>query len=156
MKNAPLYFCVSILLAMTTISPTIAQSLATEQEIAKYSSDYIPEFKSSIVERSGNPNLGKIDISVNFSSFGDNKSELENGQRQLINVKGALLFLNNNTVAKARIENKLKKITIILVPSKAQKGLSLSKGELIVKSDSFDLNNLHNSEVVKEFLLKKL
>ncbi len=151
-----MHLCLSISLAIATIAPVMAQSLATEQEIAKYSSDYIPEFKSSIVERSGNSNLGKIDVSVDFASFGDNKAELENGQRQLINVKGALLFLNQNAAAKARIENKLKKITIILVPSNAQKGLSLSKGELIVKSDSFDLNRLHSSEVVKEFLLKKL
>ena len=151
-----MYFCVSILLAMTTIAPVMAQSLATEQEIAKYTSDYIPEFKSSIVERSGNANLGKIEVSVDFASFGDNKEELENGQRQLINVKGALLFLNKNPAARARIEKKLKKITIVLVPSKTQKGLSLSNGELIVKSNSFGLSDLQGSEDVKNFLLKKL
>jgi hypothetical protein len=159
MKNVKLQLCssigLSILLLTTAILPTMAQSLATEREIAKYSSDYIPEFKSSIVERTGNANLGKIDVSVDFASFGDNKSELESGQRQLIHVKGALMFLNKNATAKARIEQKLNKISLILVPNAAQRGMSMSNGTLIIKSDSFS-NKLHSSENVKEFLLQKL
>jgi hypothetical protein len=159
MKNAKLQFCssigLSILLAATTILPAMAQSLATEQEIAKYSSDYIPEFKSSIVERTGNANLGKIDVSVDFASFGDDKSELESGQRQLIHAKSALMFLNKNATAKTRIEQKLKKISLIMVPNAAQRGLSMSNGTLTIKSDSFS-NKVHSSENIKDFLMKKL
>jgi hypothetical protein len=134
----------------------MAQSMATEREIAKYSTDYIPEFKSTIVNQSGNAKLGDIAVNVDFASFGDNKTELENGQRQLIHVKGALLFLNKNAVSKTRIEQKFKKISIILVPSESQRTLAMSNGELIIKSTSFDLNKLYSSEDIKDFLLKKL
>jgi hypothetical protein len=159
--NSPFQLCspsigLSFLLAMSAIAPTMAQSLATEQEIAKYSSDYIPEFKSTIVNQSSNPNLGKIDINVDFASFGDNKLELENGQSQLIHIKGALLFLNKNVAAKSRIEKKFKKINLILVPNSAQRGLSMSNGELIVKSDSFSSDKRYSSEDIKTFLLQKL
>ncbi len=134
----------------------MAQSMATEREIAKYSTDYIPEFKSTIVNQSGNAKLGEIAVNVDFASFGDNKTELENGQRQLIHVKGALLFLNKDAVSKARIERKFKKISIILVSSESQRSLAMSNGELIIKSNSFDLNKLYSSEDIKGFLLKKL
>lgn len=134
----------------------MAQSMATEREIAKFSSDYIPEFKSTIVSQSGNAKLGEIAVNVDFASFGDNKAELENAQRQLIHVKGSLLFLNKDTAAKARIERKFKKISIILVPSESQRSLAMSNGELIIKSNSFDLNQLYSSEDIKNFLLKKL
>jgi hypothetical protein len=112
--------------------------------------------KSTIVNQSGNAKLGEIAVNVDFASFGDNKAELENGQRQLIHVKGALLFLNKDAVSKARIERKFKKISIILVPSESQRSLAMSNGELIIKSTSFDLNKLYSSEDIKDFLLKKL
>ena len=133
-----------------------AQSLAAKQEIAKHTTDYLPEFKSSIVGQSGNANLGKIDVNVDFASFGNSKEELENGQRQLIHIKGALLFLNKNATARTEIEKQLKKIMIGLVSDPKQKGMSFKDGELVVKSNSFALGSLHGSEDVKKFLLENL
>jgi hypothetical protein len=98
---------VSIVSAVSTIGAQVvlAQSLETRAEIARYSKDYIPEFQSSIASQSGNAKLSKIAVDVDFESFGDKKTELENAARQLFHFKGAVLFLNKNPTARAAIEN---------------------------------------------------
>jgi hypothetical protein len=82
------WFKSSILTIMSVVGvmsahAVLAQSLETRAEIAKYSKDYIPEFQSSIASQSGNEKLGKIAVNMDFDSFGDNKTELENAARQL-------------------------------------------------------------------------
>ncbi|WP_373541222.1 hypothetical protein [Chamaesiphon sp.] len=134
----------------------VAQSLATRAEIAKYSKDYIPEFKSSIVGQSGNEKLGAIDVNMNFDSFGDNKTELENAARQLFHFKGAILFLNKNPTARAAIESKIKSIEIALVPDAKAKKMTFKNGVVTMASSSYDLGKFHTSEDIKKFLLKSL
>jgi hypothetical protein len=152
---------VGILSAVGTVGivssqAVLAQSLATRAEIAKYSRDYIPEFKSSIVGQSGNENLGKIAIDMDFESFGDNKTELENAARQLFHAKGTLLFLNKNPTARAAIESQIKSIKIVLTPNAKANKMTLKNGVLTLASSSYDLGNFYTSEDIKTFLLKKL
>ena len=134
----------------------VAQSLATRAEIAKYAKDYIPEFKSSIVGQSGNEKLGKIAVDMDFDSFGDNKTELENAARQLFHFKGAALFLNQNPTARAAIESKIKSIKIVLVSDSQANKMTLKNGVMTLASSSYDLGKFHSSEDIKNFLLKSL
>ena len=134
----------------------LAQSLATRAEIAKYSKDYIPEFQSSIVSQSGNQKLGKIAINMDFESFGDNKTELENAARQLFHAKGTILFLNKNPTARAAIESKITSIKISLAPNAKANKLTLKNGVLTMASSSYDLGKFYTSEDIKKFLLKSL
>lgn len=133
-----------------------AQSLETKAEIAKYSRDYIPEFTSSIVSQSGNAKLGQIAVNMDFQSFGDNKTELENAARQLFHFKGAVLFLNKDATARAAIEGKIKAIKIVLVPDVKSKKMTFKNGTLTMASNSYDLDKFHTSEDIKKFLLKNL
>jgi hypothetical protein len=134
----------------------LAQSLETRAEIAKYSKDYIPEFQSSIASQSGNEKLGKIAVDMDFDSFGDNKTELENAARQLFHFKGAVLFLNKNPTARAAIESKIKSIKIVLVSDEKAKKITLKNGVVTMASSSYDLGKFYSSEDIKGFLLKKL
>lgn len=134
----------------------LAQSLETRAEIAKYSKDYIPEFQSSIASQSGNEKLGKIAVNMDFDSFGDNKTELENAARQLFHFKGAVLFLNKDVTARNAIETKIKAISIVLVPDAKGKKLTFKNGVVTMASNSFDIGKFHSSEDIKSFLLKKL
>ena len=134
----------------------LAQSLETKAEIAKYSKDYIPEFTSSIVSQSGNAKLGEIAVNMDFQSFGDNKTELENAARQLFHLKGAVLFLNKNATAREAIESKIKSIKIVLVPDVKSKKMTFKNGTLTMASNSYDLGKFHSSEDIKKFLLKNL
>jgi hypothetical protein len=152
---------ISLLSVITTIglataSTVLAQSLETKAEIAKYSRDYIPEFKSSIVSQSGNKNLGNIAVNIDFDSFGDNKTELENAARQLFHFKGAILFLNKNPTARAAIESKIKSISIVLVPDAKAKKLTFKNGVVTMASNSYDIGKFHTSEDIKKLLLKSL
>jgi hypothetical protein len=155
------WFKSSILTMMSVVGvmsahAVLAQSLETRAEIAKYSKDYIPEFQSSIASQSGNEKLGKIAVNMNFDSFGDNKTELENAARQLFHFKGAVLFLNKDATARNAIETKIKAISIVLVPDAKGKKLSFKNGVVTMSSNSFDIGNFHSSEDIKSFLLKKL
>lgn len=139
-----------------SLQPVLAQSLATRAEIAKYSRDYIPEFQSSIASQSGNQKLGKISVNMDFESFGDNKTELENAARQLFHAKGAILFLNKNPTARAAIESKITSIKISLAPNVKANKLTLKNGVLTMASSSYDLGKFYTSEDIKKFLLKSL
>jgi hypothetical protein len=134
----------------------LAQSLETRAEIAKYSKDYIPEFQSSIASQSGNEKLGQIAVNMDFESFGDNKTELENAARQLFHFKGAILFLNKNPTARAAIESKIKAIKIVLVSDPKAKKITLKNGVVTMASSSYELGKFHTSEDIKKFLLKSL
>ena len=152
---------ISLLSMITTIglaagSTVLAQSLETKAEIAKYSKDYIPEFKSSIVGQSGNEKLGNIAVNMDFESFGDNKTELENAARQLFHFKGAILFLNKNPTARTAIESKIKSISIVLVPDAKANKLTFKNGVVTMASSSYDLGKFYTSEDIKTFLLKSL
>jgi hypothetical protein len=147
---------VVMMIGLATPSIVLAQSLETKAEIAKYSRDYIPEFKSSIVSQSGNKKLGDIAVNIDFESFGDNKSELENATRQLFHFKGAILFLNKNPTARAAIESKIKSISIVLVPNSKANKLTFKNGVVTMASSSYDIGKFHTSENIKEFLLKNL
>jgi hypothetical protein len=139
-----------------TSHAVLAQSLETRAEIAKYSKDYIPEFQSSIASQSGNEKLGQIAVNMDFDSFGDNKTELENAARQLFHFKGAVLFLNKNPTARAAIESKIKGIKIVLVPDAKAKKMTFKNGIVTMASSSYDLDKFHTSEDIKKFLLKSL
>jgi hypothetical protein len=158
MKNLLKIGVLSIVSAVGIISSQVvlAQSLETRAEIAKYSKDYIPEFQSSIVGQSGNEKLGKIAVDMDFESFGDNKTELENAARQLFHAKGALLFLNKNPTARAAIESKIKSVKIVLTPNAKANKLTLKNGVLTMASSSYDLGKFYTSEDIKKFLLKSL
>ena len=147
---------VTTTIGLATGSTVLAQSLATKAEIAKYAKDYIPEFKSSIVGQSGNQNLGNIAVNMDFESFGDNKTELENAARQLFHFKGAILFLNKNPTARAAIETKIKSISIVLVPDAKSNKLTFKNGVVTMASSSYDLGKFYTSEDIKKFLLKSL
>jgi hypothetical protein len=134
----------------------LAQSLETRAEIAKYSKDYIPEFQSSIASQSGNAKLGKIAVDIDFDSFGDRKTELENAARQLFHFKGAVLFLNKNPTARAAIERKIKAIKIVLVSDPKADKITLKNGVVTMASSSYELGKFHTSEDIKNFLLKSL
>jgi hypothetical protein len=155
------WFKSSILTIMSVVGvmsahTVLAQSLETRAEIAKYSKDYIPEFQSSIASQSGNEKLGKIAVNMDFDSFGDNKTELENAARQLFHFKGAVLFLNKDVTARNAIETKIKAISIVLVPDAKGKKLTFKNGVVTMASNSFDIGKFHSSEDIKSFLLKKL
>jgi hypothetical protein len=158
MKNWLKISVMSIVSAVSIISSQVvlAQSLETRAEIAKYSRDYIPEFQSSIASQSGNAKLGNIAVNVDFESFGDNKTELENAARQLFHFKGAVLFLNKNPAARAAIESKIKGIKIVLVPDAKAKKISFKNGVVTMASSSYELGKFHSSEDIKTFLLKSL
>lgn len=158
MKNLLKVSALSIVVAVNAIGSQVvlAQSLETRAEIAKYSRDYIPEFQSSIASQSGNPKLGNIAVEVDYQSFGDNKTELENAARQLFHFKGAVIFLNQNATARAAIESKLKGIKIVLAPNPKAKKISFKNGVVTMASSSYELGKFYNSEDLKIFLLKVL
>lgn len=150
------FLSVIMTMGLATAPTVLAQSLETKAEIAKYSRDYIPEFKSSIVGQSGNKKLGDIAVNVDFGSFGDNKAELENASRQLFHFKGAILFLNKNPTARVAIESKIKSISIVLVPNAKANKLTFKNGVVTMASSSYDIGKFHTSEDIKNFLLKSL
>ncbi|MEJ7626083.1 MAG: hypothetical protein WKF35_04400 [Ferruginibacter sp.] len=152
------YIFSSIILSLLIISSfvTTAQSMATKKIIAKYESDYIPEFKESIAYRSNNPALGKIEINMDFESFGDNTAELDLAVRELNMVKGAILFLAKDAVGKASIEKGIKKITIRKVEDVSKKGIDLTGNNLTIATTSFDLKTLIGSAEIQKFLEKNL
>jgi hypothetical protein len=152
---------IGVVAIMTTVGAlnsdvVLAQSLETRAEIAKYSKDYIPEFQSSIASQSGNQKLGQIAVNMDFDSFGDNKTELENAARQLFHFKGAVLFLNKNPTARTAIESKIKGIKIVLVSDAKAKKISFKNGIVTMAASSYDLGKFHSSEDIKKFLLKSL
>jgi hypothetical protein len=152
---------IGVVAIMTTVGAlnsdvVLAQSLETRAEIAKYSKDYIPEFQSSIASQSGNQKLGQIAVNMDFDSFGDNKTELENAARQLFHFKGAVLFLNKNPTARTAIESKIKGIKIVLVSEAKAKKMTFKNGIVTMAASSYDLGKFHTSEDIKKFLLKSL
>jgi hypothetical protein len=152
---------IGVVAIMTTVGAlnsdvVLAQSLETRAEIAKYSKDYIPEFQSSIASQSGNQKLGQIAVNMDFDSFGDNKTELENAARQLFHFKGAVLFLNKNPTARTAIESKIKGIKIVLVSEAKAKKMTFKNGVVTMAASSYDLGKFHTSEDIKKFLLKSL
>jgi hypothetical protein len=159
MKNYWLKISLVSIVAVAGIASSqavLAQSLATRAEIAKYSKDYIPEFQSSIASQSGNQKLGQIAVNMDFESFGDKKTELENAARQLFHFKGAVLFLNKNPTARAAIERKIKAVKIVLVSDPKAKKITFKNGVVTLASSSYDLGKFHSSEDIKNFLLKSL
>ena len=130
-----------------------AQSMGTKKIIAKYATDYIPEFKSSLAYRSNNPALANIDIVIDFASFGDNSADLDLAVRQMNMAKGAILFLAKDAVGKEAIEKGLKTITIRKASNKA---ISYKGGNLTLAATDFELKNIIGTPEIQKFLEKNL
>ncbi|MEO6069094.1 MAG: hypothetical protein ABIP31_01050 [Chitinophagaceae bacterium] len=150
-------FLFSALLMFVFASQSVlGQNMATKKIIAKYAADYIPEFKESLAYRSGNPALAKIDVDIDFGSFGDNYEELDLAVRQLHQLKGAILFLAKDATGKEAIEKGLKKITIRKTSDVGKKEISISNGNLLLATNSFDLKTLISTSEIQKFLETKL
>ncbi len=133
-----------------------AQTLAVKKIMAKYKTDYIPEFKSSLAARTNDPTLADIDVEIDFASFGDNAEELDLAVRELHQAKGAILFLAKDATGKEAIEKGLKKITIRKTLVASKKELNLSGGNLTLGTYSYDLRTMIPTSEIQAYLLKKL
>jgi len=154
MKKLLVYL--SVVSAILTSLSATGQDLATKKIIAKYEKDYIPEFKSSLAYRSGNPALGKINVVIDFKSFGNNAEELDLAVRELNMVKGAILFLAKDAAGKTAIEKGLNTITIRQAADAAGRQLKLTNGNLILATHSFDLKTLIGTPEIQKYLEKSL
>jgi len=132
------------------------QNMATKKIMAKFETEYIPEFKESLIYRTNNPALGKIVVIIDFESFGDNTEELDLAVRELNMVKGAILFLAKDEVGSSSVEKGLKMLTIRKVDDVSKKEISLKEGNLLIATNSFDLKTIIGSAEIQKFLEKNL
>ncbi len=128
-----------------------AQSMAVKKVQAKYETDYIPEFKSSLAGRSMIPAMGNIDVMVDYASFGDDAAGLDLAVRELHQVKGALLQIAKDKVGAATIQSKIKRVVIRKSDASA-KGVKMSGSDLVVASNSFELNDMIASSAIQKYL----
>lgn len=141
----------SFLLLLATASTATAQSMAVKKVQAKYEADYIPEFKSSLASRSMIPALGAIDVMVDYASFGDDAAGLDLAVRELHQVKGALLQIAKDKAGADAIQSKIKRV-VIRKSAASAKGVRIDGGDLVVSSDSFELNGMIGSAAIQKYL----
>ena len=143
-------------LLLCTAMPAGAQNLATQKIIAKYKADYVPEFKSSLAGRSGDPALANIDVDMDFASFGDNSADLDLAVRQLNMAKGAILFVAKDAAGKAAAEKGLKRIVVRKAAGASGRTVTLSGGTLTLAATSYELSDVIGSAEIQKLLLANL
>ena len=147
---------VAVTVALATIAPATAQNLQTKNVIQKYSVDFVPEFKRTVVSQTGNAQLGNIDVAVDFASFGDNAEELTDAAAQLFHVKGALMALNKSPAARPEIERKFKTIVMVLNADASKRSMSLKNGTFTLVNTSYKTGKYFSSSDIQRYLEKAL
>ncbi len=154
MKTLSLRFLTLLFLAFAP-AMLFAQSMAVNKVKAKYEADYIPEFKSSLASRSMVPALGNIDVSVDYASFGDDAAGLDLAVRELHQIKGALMQIAKDKTGSESIQSKIKRV-VIRKSAASDKGVKMQGSDLVVSSDSFELNGMIGTSAIQKYLEKTL
>ncbi len=154
MKKASLFLCTLFVLAL---APTLlfAQSMAVNKIKAKYETDYIPEFKSSLAARSMVEALGNINVMVDYASFGDDAAGLDAGVRELHQVKAAIMEIAKDKAGSEAVQKKIKRV-VLRHSTAAAKGVKMQGTDLVVSSDSFELSGMIGSNEIQKYLEKAL
>ncbi len=141
----------SLVLLLAVAGGATAQSMAVKKVQAKYEADYIPEFKSSLASRSMIPALGNIDVMVDYASFGDDAAGLDLAVRELHQVKGALMQIAKDKAGSDAIQSKIKRV-VIRKSAASAKGVKMQGSDLVVASDSFELNGMIATAAIQKYL----
>ena len=148
MKTKTLLTVVLIaMIAVININSINAQSLKAKEWIADIKTNTIPEFQKKF-KVLDSVYFSKIEITVDFSSFGSEDVELSYVMNQISNVYDAVTYLyNRSETAKNELQKQFKKISISFLKDESKRSVVFKSNEISITSQSFSYNYLTSTEI---------
>ena len=138
----------TMLAGASCINAAHAQTADVQEAVDVVMQQRLPYEKEQLTL--ADPVLGKVDIALDVPSFGTKAKEVEYSANEIANAREAIVDLTNRSAAKKNaLVKQLKKVTLRLVPTKAQRGVSFKNGVLLICSESFENDYLSANDIME-------
>ena len=130
------------------ISTAHAQSADVLEAVEIVKQQRLPYEKEQLAL--ADPKLGLVDISLDVPSFGNKANEIDYAANEIANAREAIVDQANRSAArKNALVTKLKKLTLRLVLTNEQRGVTFKNGVLLICSESFENDYLSANDIME-------